>query len=1024
DLAPANIKAPRTPEEAVLCELFAEVLGLEKVGIEDNFFELGGDSIVSIQLVSRARQAGLLVTPKSIFQNPTVYKLARVTQTSPQNTSTQLHLTTGVASRTPIISWLLEQKYSINKFNQSTIVKTPPQLNSDQLNKIFQHIIDHHHSLRMNIFQEDIEGKFNGILIRDVGSVKAIDHIKKVYVDRFTEREINENIKRELDLAIGSLDPKKGEIIKIVWFTSNGIYPGRLLIVIHHLAIDAVSWKILLSDLEICWNSVRSQDKLTPLIQGTSFVQWGKKLIDYAQTKEVTEDLPIWLKILKEPIESTIPINLKAGKNSKKKREQLTAFLDADITEKLLSEVALASDGKVTDVLLTALVLSVASLNYDGNLVQSNALKIYLEGHGREDVFADVDISSTVGWFTTLFPVHLDPGLISFEEIYSGKENLLGILTRIKEQLRIVPNNGLTYGLLRYTNPNTSEILSSLPIPKFCFNYLGKIANQGDKYWQPIANCEISQQVMINEPLFHDIEINCQILSGNNGSEFHATITWDSSNVSDVKIEKMAWKWMDFLGLFANSGVIPHTRKTPSDIELIKVTQQQISLLENKYPIFDNIYPMSPLQSGILFHAMYENKKTDVYKIQVEISLEGELNEKALNAALKKLHQRHPNLRAVFSYDQLSEPVEIITHEESVNIEKYDLSNTSNHLKIEKKFLGIRDKIQRHAFDLEQQPLVRYILIKLNSTNHRLIISIHHALIDGWSLSIILDEIKELYSQNGSDKNLNLAPSYKKYFKWLRSLDYETAKLAWGSYLNGINEGTILSKSTDEKTQAKPLKLITILSANLTDAILKVGRFNNLTANSVLQAAWSILLGRLTNSDCVIFGSTVSGRNPDVINIDKMVGLFINTLPVKVKITPDLSFIELGETIQLDYLNLSPYQYLGLSEIQKCTGITKLFDTLFIFENYPISTHKITSDRNDISFKVISSQDATHYPLTISVFPGDQLQICFGYQDNLFDLETIQSISDRFIRLLESAVANPDQSISKLSILSPDERHT
>ena len=514
---------------------------------------------------------------------------------------------------------------------------------------------------------------------------------------------------------------------------------------------------------------------------------------------------------------------------------------------------------------------------------------IDLESHGREELFEGLDLTRTVGWFTSLFPVWLDAGGLDLEEALRGGAALGEALKRIKEQLRRVPGGGLGYGLLRYLNPETAPALSGLASPQIGFNYLGRFGGSEAAGWgiAPEAGAVLGLSGSDSElPPAHALEVNAVTLEERDGPQLSATWSWSGALLSEEAVSDLARGWFGAL-----EALVRHTAKpgagghTPSDLPLVSVSQAEIDRLEADYPKLEDVLPLSPLQEGLLFHALYDTQGPDLYTVQVVLGLEGPLDSDALRVAAEALLERHANLRASFVHDGLSRPVQVIVPEVALPWCEVDLSGLGP-AQCEERLAQLLAQERSLRFELGRGPLVRFSLIRLGRQRHRFLLTNHHLLLDGWSLPVVVRELFELYKHRGRSAALGRVTPYKEYLGWLAAQDRHAAQAAWQRALEGLEEPTRLAALEPGSALGVPEQITCELSEVLTEALSHQARTLGLTLNSVLQGAWAILLWKLTGRQDVVFGVTVAGRPAEIPGIETMVGLFINTLPVRVRLRP------------------------------------------------------------------------------------------------------------------------------------------
>lgn len=450
----ASFVAPLTPAEVALAKIWAQLLGLEQVSIHDNFFELGGDSIISIQAIAKANQVGLRLTPKQIFEHQTIAKLALVADTISKTESEQ-GLVIGSVPLTPIHqSFFAQNLPELHHWNQSFLLELQQGIEPMLLQQAIHCLLAHHDALRLR-FRPKVDAweSFNAGVDQELP---------------FTKFDFSDIVQEQKQAAIeakaaelqASLDLSSNRLVQVALFDLGSDQNSRLLIIIHHLAVDGISWRILLSDLQTALEQLQRNEEINLPAKTTSFKQWAECLQEYAHQKTLYSQLDYWCSESRKQV-SSLPVDYVGGLNTVSTSKTLSVLLNEAETTALLQEVPAVYHTQVNDVLLTALAKTFAEWTGEQSLL------VNLEGHGREDIFNDVDLSRTVGWFTTLFPVLLD---------LENSSNVGDALKAIKEQLRSIPNRGFDYGVLRYLCSDTTitNTLATMPQAKVCFNYLGQ----------------------------------------------------------------------------------------------------------------------------------------------------------------------------------------------------------------------------------------------------------------------------------------------------------------------------------------------------------------------------------------------------------------------------------------------------------------------------------------------------------------------------------------------------------------------
>ncbi|HEX8808245.1 MAG TPA: condensation domain-containing protein, partial [Xanthobacteraceae bacterium] len=621
------------------------------------------------------------------------------------------------------------------------------------------------------------------------------------------------------------------------------------------------------------------------------------------------------------------------------------------------------------------------------------------------------------------FPLRLDLGALDLDEALAGGAALGRALKAIKEQLRAVPNNGLGYGLLRYLNPQTAAQLGGLATPQIGFNYLGRFAAAAAS-WSVAPEAGMLGGGDPAMPLAHCLEVNACTLEAADGATLTASWSWAPALVTEAAVRDLAERWFAALEALVRHATAPGAGgRTPSDLPLVALSQAEIEWLESAYPQIEDILPLSPLQEGLLFHALYDAQAPDIYTTQLVLGLDGRLDAAVLKTAVRALLARHASLRAGFQQANLSRPVQVIVPKAEPVWHSLDLSMLDEVAR-EERLSGILTRDRAAHFDLASAPLLRCTLIRLAAHQHRLVLTSHHILMDGWSMPILVQELLTLYGHRGDDSILPRVTPYRDYLAWIATRDRSAAIATWQEALAGLEEPTRLAAYDPGPALAVPEEITLALSETLTAALTQQARLQSVTLNTFIQAAWAVLLGRLTGRQDVVFGVTVAGRPPEIAGIENMVGLFINTLPLRIKLGPAKPLSALLQEIQDSQSRLIAHQHLGLAEIQGLTGLGELFDTLVVFENYPVDRLGPLAEAGGLRLTSVGGHDAAHYPVSLMAGPGDQLRLRLAYRGDLFNRASIEDLGSRLVRLLGAAVATPDLPIGRLDILAPGERAT
>ncbi|MCB5168283.1 amino acid adenylation domain-containing protein [Streptomyces bambusae] len=1003
--------------------MYADVLGTEQVGIDDDFFTSGGDSIRSIQVVARAKTRGVLVSTREIFEQRTVARLAELVEGREEEERIVLAELpgggVGPAPLPPTAAHVLSLGGGIGRFCMSALLTLPADIDRTGLVATLQAVLDRHDVLRSRL---DRAG--DSLLMQPAGSVDAAALVHEVRYD-------GADVQAELDAAADRLDPDAGVMAQFVWLTSDA-EADRLLVVLHHLVVDGVSWRILVPDFAAAWQRVR--DGLAPAAapESTSLRRWMHALADEAATPARVAELDRWQEILggDEPV---------LGARDVDPATDVTATVDtlriqvpADVTAALLDTVPAVFRSGVDDGLLTGLALALAQWRRSRGTAGDSTL-VRLEGHGREDhLVPGADLSGTVGWFTAMYPVKLDLAGIDLADAFAGGAAAGRAVKAVKEQLRAVPDNGMGYGLLRRLNPETAGALAGLPEPRIGFNYLGR-ASAADipeelrgLGWAPdTTHQDLIAAADADMPVLSALEINAVATGTPAGEELTAYFGFPTGVLTRDEVTELAALWVEALTALARHAATPEAGGlTPSDAPLVQVGQQEIDGWEAQFGKLSRIWPTTPVQSGMLFHTMLGAASSyDAYHMQLVFHLAGEVEPGRMQRAAQALIARHGILRAAFVNRADGDVVQVVPESVTLPWQHLDLTGLDEETRTEQ-FEAFLAEDQAAHFDVANPPLIRMALVFLESGRAELVMTAHHVLIDGWSMPLLMQDLLLLYAADGDRSGLAATRDFGEFLTWRARQDQEETARVWSQELAGVEEPTLLAPGSEGKGEgvaqielALPEEQARTLGRRATEL--------GVTINTLVQGAWALLLGQLAGRGDVVFGATVSGRPPAVTDIDSIVGMFINTLPVRVEYGPGDTLAEVLTRLQSRQAGLLDHHYYGLTEIQQSVGLKSLFDTLVVFESYPVDEEGISaaSDAADgITFTGLRAATGTNYPVTLMAAAAPHLQLILQYTQGVFGEDSVQALGDRLLRILAHLAADPKTLVAQVDILDPAER--
>ncbi|GGQ35586.1 hypothetical protein GCM10010266_68710 [Streptomyces griseomycini] len=450
----------------------------------------------------------------------------------------------------------------------------------------------------------------------------------------------------------------------------------------------------------------------------------------------------------------------------------------------------------------------------------------------------------------------------------------------------------------------------------------------------------------------------------------------------------------------------------------------------------EDILPLTPLQEGLLYHAQHGTAgpagTVDGYGVQLTLRLAGTVDHGLLRAACRALLRRHPNLRAGFLHQDLDRPVQVIAADADAPWQERDLRGTdaprAREAAADRLLADERDR----GFDLTRPPLLRFTLLQLADEEHLFTLTYHHILLDGWSVPVLVRELLTLYAHRGDPAHLPKARPYREYLVWLAERDQDAARAAWSAALAGLEGPTRLSTATRPGQDRKPpcadppprapAHVTADLSERLSRDLRACAAAHGATLSTLVQGAWGVLLHKLTGRDDVVFGSVVAVRPPELPGVADMVGLLINTVPVRVRTAPDDSLAAVCARLRGWQAQLIDHQHVGLAELQRLAGTGELFDTVVVHESYPVGLAPVTPAVPGPRITGTRDRGGTHYPLALITHPGDRLRLRLEHRADLFDAATARGFLDRLVRILRAVATDPGRLVARTDVLTEEER--
>lgn len=983
-------EAPQGDIEPMLARVWQEVLGVERVGRDDNFFELGGDSILSLLIVERVRLAGWKVTPRQLFERQTVMQLAAVAEP----VAAAAVVTDAVAQDTtkaflPMQAWFLDLPMERRHcWNQAVLLTSREALDTALLERALHALVQHHDALQLRLIQ-GADGGWS------MGTNETSTDLLWV-----REAATPADIATLCDQAQRSLDIDHGPLLRALAI-QLGDGSWRLLVVIHHLVVDGVSWRILLADLRTAYAQLQADEAVTLPPKTTSSVEWARRLARHAKSSGLRAQVDYWLEIARTP--AALPCDFPDGANTVAHLLHATLSLDRVWTQRLLQEAPAAYRTHVNDLLLTA--LGRALCNWTG----AGRIRIDFEGHGREDLFDDVDLSRTVGWFTSLYPISLDP-----------QGDVGEALGRVKEALRGIPDRGLGFGVLKYLGDDADRrSLGSIEPSRVVFNYLGQFDQSFDatSAWQPATESAGRSQDE-GAPLPHDLSVSGKVLDGaltlsvGYSSERYRTSTVEGlMDAVRVELERVIEHCTS-----GNTGV------TPSDFELISLTQNELDRLPLTLKNVADIYPLSPMQTGMLFHTLYA-PRSSVYLNQLRADIDG-LDVARFSAAWAAVTARHDILRTGF-VPQGEGWLQWVARSVELPLTSHDLRGRHD---VAAALDDLASADLKQGFDVTYAPLQRLALVRVDTHRYHFMWTHHHVLMDGWSVAQLLGEVLRHYSGQSLPAH---GGRYRDYIGWLQKHDAQASAAHWREQVKRMEEPTRLATAVASRYERTGIEVADSygqhtfeLDPASTARLVAFARQERVTVNTLVQAAWALLLRRYTNQSTVIFGATLAGRPAGLAGASQLLGLFINTLPVIAEPHAGKRLGDWLRELQEQGTTAQEHAHTPLVEIQRWAGAATqgLFDTVVVFENYPVDTALKEASPGGLTIDNVRACDETSYPLTLGVMLGETLRLDFRFAHDAFSDRDMAGIAQQTGGLLNAFAGAADRLLADFDLLDNSQR--
>ncbi len=995
-------RTPANSREELLCAAIAAVLGRASVGADHDFFVLGGDSISAMAVCGAARRAGWALRPRDIFARRTAAAMAAALE--PLNQGVRQDVAAeGDVPPLPIQCWLGTTAGLDAHYAQGVCVSVPQELTEDVLRQALAALLGTHYALRAQVR--------NGML--HVPGGETIDAAR-------TTMDLTGIPGTTADSAFHAaaqlLDPEAGTMVQTVLLDGAHVQPAvpgarMLVLAIHHLVVDGVSWRTLLPDLGLAVQELLAGR--TPQLEAeqTSLRHWGSHL--HGQKEARRAELPHWLGQLR-----CGPDPLGRGSMDPVLDTQATAgssriLLSEEATAALLTGLPATFQATVEETLLAVTVLAAA--HHFG----VDALAMTRESHGRHS--DTLDLERTVGWLTAEHPIHVALDGIDTAVLLAGGGDPAAVLRAVKQAVRATPGDGLGYGILRHLDAHEQVGLLAAAAhnpPALLVNYLGRF-NSHNGHFTPVQSggafadtFAVSQDTTM--PLAHPLELNAFL----DGSRLALCWSWADRLLNEADaaavtagMEQAATALADFAATQPRKSA---ATLVPADVPGTGLDTAALGRLQESHGPALAVLPLGPLQQGLLFHEQIGGDAGSYSSVTV-LDFTGPVDTERLRDALEHLVDTHPQLGTSFNTTAGPMPVQVIGHpgfRRPVDFQEITVPAGGDG---PAETLALERAEAARRFAVERGPLLTVRLVRWADGSARLVLNAHHLLVDGWSTPLIVQSLLDCYNTGRPAAATTLAGYVAACAERVpASADRDAWSVAFAGATPTLLEGTLIPAAEPGEPATSRLEL----DAAFTRRVAESAQRHGATHNSIFALAHALLLGELTGRTDVVFGTTVSGREDQAVQ--DVVGLFTNTVPVRVQLDPAGTPAGHLAALQTHQSELREHATLGLGEIQQLAGTGTLFDTLFVMENYPAPEAAERPGPDTLAVAGLRNRGYTHYPLTVLVLPaGDGYQVVLEHR---LGVAAGDAILPRFRAALEKIIAADQQPLAATTALLPAER--
>ncbi|WP_227984341.1 non-ribosomal peptide synthetase [Nocardia spumae] len=1013
-------RALRDEAERGVADAVRQVLGIAEttaLAADDDFLALGGDSITAIRMASALKKRGLLITTSALFDARTIARIAAAAEPIVAGGApalAEVGAATGWIPLNPIATVLAETAPEHSAYSQATAVVTPPHSTRDRVTAVVAALVDRHPMLRARL-ATDPDGHTAYYIPGADEQVPAPTLTEIVVPAAEWNRQAGSRLREQLRHGSELLDPAAGRMVAAIWVRSDAGAQGRLLLVIHHLVVDGVSWRVIHDDLRQLWENPGAAAE-----SGTSVKTWNTSLAGLATADSVLDTLPYWTAAAEGVDPPLGSRELDPAVDTVATVREITTSLDSDDTAFLMTTATTAFGCDFLDIQVASLAVAVHRFRQRRES-DAATVSLTMERHGRvETLFAGVDLANTVGWFTTTYPVNLD---------VSGGSEVESAVKAVKEQLLAVPESGIGWGLLRWLNADTRPALARHRTPQISFNYMGRFAAAGSE--ECVENFSAAPEFGYmgghanpSMPAPALLDINTVALTEGERVTLQASFRFPAGPLSEDDVREVAGLWESGLAELAKAVRDDQMRRlSPSDVLAVGPTQLDLDRWRDIYGEYEDVYPLAPMQAGLYLTALSAGAR-DVYNVQTLIGVRGELEVARLGRAFDTVLNRYPNLRVTLSVSHAGRPYAIVAGHMPIPVREIDLTSVPDATERLHEFYRAD---QAEQFDLARGPLTRVTVAHMPGDVHTVVLTMHHMLLDGWSGQLVAREVFAEYAVAGADP-IATPETFGKFLTMVEA-EREAVEAAWQPVLEGVRP-CLVAPGRGPGSDGIPCERSFAIDDELVERLTVLASEVGTTFSVVCQLAWANALRYVAGAETTVFGEAVSGRPADLDEVDNAIGCFANIIPAVIGFSGARTWREHLSEVQSRRMELMEYHSYPLTSALRAAGSRKLFDTMFVFESYPPGRKELEGLLGSAGLELASFEGAgaTDNALLLMIFPAnsllpsDSVQAAIFYAEDAFEDDDARIIETAFSNTLRAIADAPDQRIDAAAVLGDEDQ--